>query len=99
MNKGQVSYACSVAFSTLFPICQRVQLSNNDSDGLGIPLYWQQSAYLHATLDVDKRRGSMLLSGTDNELPPYFTDNLDISIAFKRIHVNNQDIVFENNQN
>ena len=40
----------------------------------------------------------MLLSGTDNEMS-FFIDNLDISIAFKRIHVNNQDIVFGKKQN
>jgi hypothetical protein len=92
MNNGRESYACSAAFFTLFLICQWFQPSNNDSGGLGIPLYRQQSAYLHATLVADRRRGSMLSSGTDNELP-FFIDNLDISIAFRRIHVNNQDNV------
>jgi hypothetical protein len=99
MNNGQESYACAAAFVTLFLICQWFRPSNNDSDGLGIPLYRQQFAYLHATLVADRRRGSMLLSGTDNELPPCFIDNLGISIAFKRIHVNNQDIVFGKKQN
>ena len=85
------------SFFTLFLICLWFQPSNNDSDILGIPLYRQQSAYLNATVVVDKRRGSMLLSGTDNEMS-FFIHNLDLSIAFKRIHVNNQDIVFGKKQ-